>query len=159
MGINDIIIKRRKMPSPKKIFEYWESRIENIYPRQCFACSSLDTTRLERAHILARCSGGSDEVDNLHLLCSYCHVSSEKISGEKYWQWFKYTSENWIEITLARCKPHINMALNNLNDYERGEYDRVLGYEALEGQSEAYQWGYGTQYAREMTVGGQNDIK
>ena len=154
MGINELKIKRRNMPSQKKIFEYWESRLDSIYPQQCFACSSLDTTRLERAHIFARCDGGSDKVDNLHLLCRHCHVSSETISGEKYWQWFKYTFENWIEITIARCKPHINMALNNLNDLERGEYDCVVGYQALDGQSEAYYLGYGEQYAKEQTVGG-----
>lgn len=155
MGINDLIIKRRKMPSQKKIFEHWEIRLDSIYPQQCFACSSLDTTKLERAHILARCNGGSDEVDNLHLLCRNCHVSSETISGEKYWQWFKYTFENWVEITIARCKPHINMALNNLNDLERGELDCVIGYQALEGQSDAYDIGYGEQYQKEQTVGGQ----
>lgn len=42
------------------------------------------------------------------------------------------------------------MGIDELNDYERGEYDRVLGYEALKGQSEAYQWGYGTQYQIEQ---------
>lgn len=50
------------------------------------------------------------------------------------------------------------MKINELNDLERGEYDCVLGYPALEGQSEAYQIGYGEQYAKEQTVGGQNEI-
>ena len=48
-----------------------------------------------------------------------------------------------------------NMGINELNDLERGELDCVLGYPALEGQSEAYQLGYGEQYAKEQTVGGQ----
>lgn len=47
------------------------------------------------------------------------------------------------------------MGINDLNDMERGEYDCALGYPALEGQSEAYQIGYGEQYAKEQTVGGQ----
>ena len=51
-----------------------------------------------------------------------------------------------------------NMKINELNDLERGEYDCVLGYQALDGQSEAYQIGYGEQYAKEQTVGGQNEI-
>ena len=48
-----------------------------------------------------------------------------------------------------------NMGINDLNDLERGEYDCLAGYPALEGQSEAYQIGYGEQYAKERTVGGQ----
>jgi hypothetical protein len=99
---------KRKMPSQKKIFEHWQNIIDDINYQQCFACSSLDTKRLERAHILARCSGGSDTVDNLHLLCRYCHISSETVSGKAYWQWFKHTSDNWVQITLARCLPKIN---------------------------------------------------
>lgn len=51
------------------------------------------------------------------------------------------------------------MGINDLNDLERGEYDCAVGYQALEGQSEAYYAGYGEQYAKEMTVGGQHGIK
>ena len=47
------------------------------------------------------------------------------------------------------------MGINELNDIERGELDCVLGYLALAGQSEAYQIGYGKQYEKEQTVGGQ----
>ena len=48
-----------------------------------------------------------------------------------------------------------NMGISELNDIERGELDCVLGYLALAGQSEAYQIGYGEQYTKEQTVGGQ----
>jgi hypothetical protein len=51
------------------------------------------------------------------------------------------------------------MNINELNDYERGEYDCVFGYPALEGQSEAYELGYGEQYAKQETVGGQHEVK
>jgi hypothetical protein len=50
------------------------------------------------------------------------------------------------------------MGINDLNDLERGELDCVLGYPALEGQSDAYQLGYGEQYAKEQTVGGQSEF-
>ena len=48
-----------------------------------------------------------------------------------------------------------NMGINELNDLERGEYDCVTGYPALDGQSDAYYAGYGKQYATEQTTGGQ----
>jgi hypothetical protein len=46
--------------------------------------------------------------------------------------------------------------INHLNDQERGELDCVLGYPALIGQSESYETGYGEQYSKEQTVGGQS---
>jgi hypothetical protein len=51
------------------------------------------------------------------------------------------------------------MGIKDLNDLERGEYDCVVGYQALDGQSEAYYAGYGKQYATEQTIGGQHEIK
>lgn len=44
---------------------------------------------------------------------------------------------------------------NDLNDLEQGKHDCVLGYSALDGQSDAYYLGYGEQYAKEQTIGGQ----
>ena len=42
------------------------------------------------------------------------------------------------------------MGIKDLNDLERGEYDCVVGYQALDGQSEAYYAGYGEQYQIEQ---------
>jgi len=47
------------------------------------------------------------------------------------------------------------MGFDTLSDKERGELDCVLGYPALVNQSTAYEDGYGEQYAKEQTVGGQ----
>ena len=47
------------------------------------------------------------------------------------------------------------MSINDLSDKERGELDCVLGYPALVNQSTAYEDGYGEQYEKEQTVGGQ----
>lgn len=46
----------------------------------------------ERAHITARAEGGSDSPDNLHLLCRLCHVQSEMLDGDDYWEWFRAPS-------------------------------------------------------------------
>lgn len=87
--------------SRKKIKEYWYSRlkrmgkIKTITRKEfmdrdhCFACLRQRSFGLERAHILARCSGGPDSPENLHLLCSACHHQSETYDGERYWRWFK----------------------------------------------------------------------
>lgn len=106
----------RKMPSRSKIIDYWvagagadilnshgiELYNETDY-ENCFACG--DGSMVERCHILARCEGGSDTVDNLHLLCQSCHKKSEYFSGETYWKWLsneninnsKFPSQHTIE--------------------------------------------------------------
>ena len=91
----------RKMPTKKAIKTYWANHlvsikkfdsIEELFEADyCFACGSIDdenTQYTERAHIKARCDGGSDTVENLHLLCSFCHKSSEFIEGDDYERWF-----------------------------------------------------------------------
>lgn len=42
------------------------------------------------------------------------------------------------------------MDFNDLNDFDRGELDRILHYDALEGQSESYYEGYRKQYESEQ---------
>ena len=81
------------MDTQKRIFDYWRDRLVNIGKYWldegegvCFACGTIGF--LERCHILARCCGGSDETNNLHLLCPECHIESEGISGEIYNRWF-----------------------------------------------------------------------
>lgn len=72
----------------------------------CFACGLHG--ELHRAHILARQEGGSDTVENLHLLCPKCHIESEYMKGELYWHWLKtkdmnkaYTDRNDLQIMKA----------------------------------------------------------
>jgi len=87
----------RKMPSKKAIKEHWaqwlididkfDSREEVFEDDYCFACGMQEKT--ERCHILARFRGGSDQVENLHLLCGDCHKASEFITGKKYFRWVK----------------------------------------------------------------------
>lgn len=42
------------------------------------------------------------------------------------------------------------MNLLNLNDYVRGEYDCVQGYQAAANQTDAYYNGYADRYAQEQ---------
>ena len=42
--------------------------------------------------------------------------------------------------------------LNKLNDFDRGEWDCVHGYEAKDCETESYYLGYGTQYAKDQNA-------
>jgi hypothetical protein len=91
---------RSDMPSLSRIKSYWvdkldleskgfDSRFEFMEcDNYCFACGMDYGCKLERAHILALCDGGNNDVHNLHNLCSVCHKASEYINGLDYWAWF-----------------------------------------------------------------------
>lgn len=91
----------RFYPSRASIRAYWapvlwkkpwckfDSIKECLEADYCFACGRLWPTRTDRAHILARIYGGSDNLSNLHLLCLLCHELSEHLCGVEYWRWFK----------------------------------------------------------------------
>ncbi len=102
--------QNRKYVRIKKVKEFWAPKLvelgkfDSIYEvmempildedgedrHYCFACGRMSA--VERAHILARCEGGSDGVENIHLLCHQCHVLSELLSGDHYWRWFSRMS-------------------------------------------------------------------
>lgn len=87
----------RRLPKKSEIREHWAAWLAEIgkfdsieeatEADYCFACGFEFTT--QRAHILAHCHGGSDGVENLHLLCRGCHLDSEHLSGEAYFEWLK----------------------------------------------------------------------
>jgi 5-methylcytosine-specific restriction endonuclease McrA len=83
---------QRKMPTKTQVKAHWaewlvdndkfdciSEVLENDY---CFACGmnwrlSAGDPNAERAHIKPRHHGGSDAVENIHLLCRCCHRDSE----------------------------------------------------------------------------------
>jgi hypothetical protein len=84
--------RRPELPTRKRIREhwrnwFWERHEDDPDNGCCFACGFISGRTLERAHIVARCNGGSDDVSNLHLLCHTCHRASEYIEGDNYFVW------------------------------------------------------------------------
>lgn len=92
-----------KLPRESAIRRYWAEKFN--YPglvddKGCFACTSVFRETLHRAHILARVEGGSDTVENLHMLCPWCHRDSEFLSGAEYWAWFE--SRTQFDAVISR---------------------------------------------------------
>ena len=99
-------MQKRQMATKKQIYEFWQNDLitmgkhnkKTMFLKTCFACQITATDisndsdyeiMIYKAHIIAKCEGGSDSVENLHLLCRECHNASEYKSGENYWKWFK----------------------------------------------------------------------
>ena len=90
----------RNMPNKKIIKTYWASHLVQIGKFDseqelfegdyCFACGMLEKT--ERCHIVPKFNQGSDDVSNLHLLCSDCHKASEFLMGSDYDTWLLRTN-------------------------------------------------------------------
>ena len=97
--------RKRKMPSREKIFKHWKNKLNNITNNNtCFKCGvtpffNKKNIIVDRAHILAVCEGGTDDLNNLHLLCKSCHRESEAYSGVEYDLWF--TSRNKKEFATS----------------------------------------------------------
>lgn len=124
---------RRDMATIKQIREHWApylvecekfDSIDEVMdsPARCFACGFFqegeDGRRLtlERSHILARCYGGPNTADNLHVLCKPCHKSSEVLHGEAYWRWFH--TRNWLDVALQQAaNAGLNLSMFLRNDY------------------------------------------
>jgi len=96
------VSQARKMPTARAIRQHWATRLIELGKFDevvevmddedggyCFACGFDSINTLQRAHINAKCNGGSDDVENLHMLCYTCHKDSEFVEGEAYWAWFK----------------------------------------------------------------------
>ena len=91
----------RKMPTHAAVYHFWRingCEFVGDNRRQCFMCGweAPKGLNLERAHILPRCEGGSDELSNLHLLCHVCHRLTEYlVPRDRYWKFFRlYRHDN-----------------------------------------------------------------
>jgi hypothetical protein len=65
--------QKRNMPSITSIVSYWNKEYsDDLNSSFCWGCG-FNVKHLERAHLLSRANGGSDDSDNLVLLCRFCH--------------------------------------------------------------------------------------
>jgi 5-methylcytosine-specific restriction endonuclease McrA len=96
---------RNKLPSKKKIWDYWFNILLKDKPNyaycydeiSCFACAK--TSGLERCHIVAHIDGGDECVSNLHLLCASCHSDTEgvyKLNPVLYYAYLRF-KRHWFE--------------------------------------------------------------
>jgi len=98
----------RALPSRWEIASFWAARkplwVVDLGEPACFACGHFkeswdrrkrvpdrwNRSELERAHIIAKGTGGSNEPSNLVLLCSFCH-------GQAPMTTFPAIMERWID--------------------------------------------------------------
>lgn len=93
--------RRKGMPTREAIKNHWfpahfaafgdalhgPFRDDELVADECWACG--DVRRVERCHIVSIENGGPNTADNLVLLCHHCHVDSEYLSPETFWQWLR----------------------------------------------------------------------
>jgi hypothetical protein len=67
---------------------YTIKELKDQFSTTCWACEFGPVTTY-RCHIKPLNEGGSNDSDNIHLLCEVCHRESEFLSGEAYIEWFR----------------------------------------------------------------------
>lgn len=85
----------------------------------CFACGGFFEVTT-RCHITPKCEGGSDNVENLHLLCSGCHKESENISGDVYFNWF-ISKDLSNSVSFSNFQTKFKIILYHFRDNENCE--------------------------------------
>ena len=73
---------RSGMPKADAILKYWKKKL-GVKKKQCFACGS--PFKLHRTHIIPLIFGGTNALENLHLLCVPCHEESEGLKVYDIW--------------------------------------------------------------------------
>lgn len=114
--------RKGSLPSKKKILEFWWPKLKELekvdvytLDSDCFCCGL--NKFLERAHIKPECQGGANTVENLHLLCKSCHIESEGMCGDIYWDWFK--SKDIYEESDRKFANDLKFAQNVLDRWKK----------------------------------------
>ena len=95
----------------------------------CWGCGMhKEHATLERAHILARSAGGTDDATNLHLLCPTCHKTSENLTGRSYWSWFMWPWRHY-----ATYEYFLNVVSKNEGD-EFSDMDNTIAFARAEAE-------------------------
>lgn len=81
---------KRNYQTKKAICAYWDGRHPRISAIEdiCWCCGEY--TSLDRCHIHALVDGGSDTLDNVHLLCRPCHLRTEGMTPAAYWTYLEH---------------------------------------------------------------------
>ncbi len=67
------------------------------YNTCCAACGCTDTEALQIDHVIPQSKGGSDEIDNLQVLCYVCNVTiKNKIETPPVWDCRKWEKPRQI---------------------------------------------------------------
>lgn len=128
--------RSNNLPKKQRVLEYWAPILISKYGWDvfdyvyeglgikdggdvCFACHC--TAKTQRAHIMARCDGGTDEVDNIHLLCPSCHAESEGIDGDLYFDWLI----NYDRNNSPLFKKRIRLVNMYIEKYKNGDSDKI----------------------------------
>lgn len=118
------------LPTREKIVAAQEKLLQSLEvddpSTECWACGKYHP-RLERAHVVAKAFGGSDDPDNFFLLCSLCHVEQpDAQSREAQETWLRErdaeVTRNWND-TFRVMEP---LLVGGLNRFWKAVYSDCM---------------------------------
>lgn len=83
---------------PRKVVGGLKQKLIETYGDGCNRCGYDELPILQVHHIVEKCNGGTDEIDNLQLFCPNCHA------GEHYLRKIKILNEAQENIRLKKLE-------------------------------------------------------
>tara|TARA_R110002012_G_scaffold310749_1_gene519226 strand:- start:29 stop:517 length:489 start_codon:yes stop_codon:yes gene_type:complete len=80
-------VKGFAKPASNKIAKHY-----GVERYDCMACG-VEGVQVDAAHIRPLQYNGSNEIENIHLLCRPCHAESENLWGKEYEIWLELKKE------------------------------------------------------------------
>jgi len=121
----------RRMPTLKKIAGAW-GRCD----KTCWACG--DGFDLQRCHIVSRHSGGSDDPENIAILCRVCHAKSEHFNSETFLRWIDQCEERGLKHHILHVKDRVQLCGISFEKLEKIDNEVGVNAAALEIMNSLY---------------------
>lgn len=84
-------------------------QLKNIY-NKCWYCGKELNGEIHRDHIIARCRGGNNEIENLALTCANCNFGKYEFSIEEYLLWLAHIRSSSFECFILKNRPNIDIS-------------------------------------------------
>ncbi|MGM7637142.1 HNH endonuclease [Bacillus sp. Hm123] len=110
-------------PSCWSCRKYWEDKydIKNPQASRQEIIRNWNRVPLQRCHIISRQFGGSDEVNNLFLMCTECHDKAPNTrSREAFFQWTSKQNYNrdFYELVMKEVRSYeLQDKIERINDF------------------------------------------
>ena len=122
---------RRYPPTHAAIVAAHPALVRAVGEGCCFACGSCAGRSLERAHIIAKSSGGTYDPSNFWLLCGPCHRDQPDGAPPEAQELWRAARLPELERMAAFMQPMMAALLGRVGDVTHDEADvAVLAFKA-----------------------------
>ena len=159
------------MPSRARVLDFWKEWLEDsgvdLLEPQCWCCLRLfrkspsfkrlakmdnpswkeirsawnDYKELDRCHIVPRSKGGTEEPENIFLMCNRCHDRAPDTTSKELFLRWVLAQEPYVNQWFAETRDQIKKAHRDFGiDFDEGDEDKWAELEKLVRSKEFKAW-------------------